>query len=127
MGTKKKTGYGTINISKSIYYEIIRNAVKSTGGKCRLGNMRFLLPFLINDESNCMNLRIEGEDLSVELFVIVRFGNSLSRITDAVIEYIKEECINCTGTAPVSVKVTVTGLEVAGKVVRRNVEYTRER
>ncbi len=127
MGTKRQTGYGTINLSKNIYYDIIREAVGAAEGRCRLGKMNLFLPFLVNDESTCMDLRYEGENLELDVYIIVRFGTSLSGVTDEIIKHIREKCVECSGVEPRSIKVVVTGTESAHGKIRRHIEYIRER
>ena len=126
MGAKVRTEYGTINLSRNIYYKIIRDAVDNTMGRARFGNTRLFLPFLINDESNCMKLDFNEDQVYIEFYLIVRFGNSISRVADEVIEYIHKECITNFGSKPAGVKVTVSGVESKNKTIRRSIEFTRK-
>ena len=126
MGAKLKTEYGTINLSKNIFYQIIRDSVADTKGMARFGNTRLFLPFLVNDESNCMKLDFDDDNVYIEVFLIVRFGVSISRIADEVMENIQKECITNFGTKPARTKVNITGVESKNKTIRRSIEFTRE-
>ncbi len=126
MGAKVRTEYGTINLSKNIYYKIIRDAVADTKGSARFGNTRLFLPFLINDESNCMKLEFTEDNVYMEVYLIVRFGISISRIADQVIDHIHRDCMTNFGMLPAGIKVTVTGVESKNKTIRRSIEFTRK-
>ena len=126
MGARLRTDYGTINLSKNIYYDIIRSAVEATHGRARFGNAGLFLSFLINDESNCMKLKFDEDNVTIDVYIIVRFGSSISRIADGILEHINGECITNFGKKPALTTIYVTGVESIRGTIRRTIEFKRE-
>lgn len=122
-----KTSLGTILIPKSIMHEVVMSAIEKTEDKARLGNAKLRVNFLINDPGNCISYDWKDNNLTMEVCVIIQFGNSISRVADQIIEDIFRGCESVLGIVPASVKVLVTGTDSAGKLIRRDIEIERER
>lgn len=128
-----KNEIGYIHFSRDVIYRICADAVNQTG-EARLhqfrGRYNAKKPVssysFVSTEEDYENIQVETTDSSVRiaLYIVVRFGVSISSVANSIIDYIYEEMKKVMGEEPAFVKVIVTGI-VSRTIARRQIEFSR--
>ncbi len=116
-----KTEYGKITIGKSVIVRIVKKIVDETGG-VRLAMFKEFIP------RGVQNIDVSfGEDgrSEIRVFVVVRFGTSLSVVTYHLINEIRTRVITAIGVTPARVAIVVCGTEAGVRTIKRNLLYER--
>ncbi|MBQ9708043.1 MAG: Asp23/Gls24 family envelope stress response protein [Firmicutes bacterium] len=132
---KIDTVHGNIHYEENIIRKIVEKGVDSFGGKVLLyNNSKRLLAVgsgrkpassLQTGGANTIRINDDGEgNLDITVYLVVRFGASISKVTDDLLDYIYEYVERITGIIPVKVTVNVTGV-LSKNLVRRNIEVSR--
>ena len=130
-----ETMYGNIHYDENIIRKIIAKGVDEFNGKVLLYNnsKRLLVTRPGRKQAGSLQtggantIRItEEEDIGLEItvFIVVRFGTSISEVTDRLIDYIFEYMDRILRTRPARVTVKVTGV-LSRNLVRRDIEVSR--
>ncbi len=124
---------GQIHFSKNVIYRICSDAARSTGD-ARLQNYKgryttkkpgILNPFSQNEEDEDAVEFVEaGDTLRLTLYVVVRFGVSISATAEAIIDHVYYEIEALFGIPPAHVTVIVTGT-VSKTIAKRHIEFSR--
>jgi len=122
-----ETTEGSISIDKTVVGKIIAEAVAQFNGKVVISNHRgkVVSPFAAKigmvDDTSFMEINPGKNGLEIRFFILIRFGTSINRVTEQLIETIKKNTEEITGLEVNSVAVVVTGM-ISKQTVRRNIE-----
>ena len=105
------TEYGSIGINKSIITQMVTDAVDVYSGKARLGNAKAVFNIFSNDESSNIDIVWDDEGIHINIFLIIKFGTSISRVTNGIIDYIEKNIKVTFGDIPHKIRILVTGIE----------------
>ena len=119
------TEYGSIGINKSIITQMVTDAVDAYSGKARLGNAKAVFNIFSNDESSNIDIVWDDEGIYINIFLIIKFGTSISRVTNGIIDYIEKNIKVTFGDIPHKIKILVTGIESKQQVIKRDIEVVR--
>lgn len=119
------TEYGSIGINKSIITQMVTDAVDAYSGKARLGNAKAVFNIFSNDESSNIDIVWDDEGIYINIFLIIKFGTSISRVTNGIIDYIEKNIKVTFGDIPHKVRILVTGIESKQQVIKRDIEVVR--
>lgn len=123
---KLETKEGTISIDKAVVGRIILEAVEQFKGKALISNHRgkvsgFAAKFGGLDDANSMEINYGKKGLDIRFYILIRFGTSINRVTELLIETIKKNTEEITGLEVNSIAIIVTGV-VSKQMARRNIE-----
>ncbi|MCI5594584.1 MAG: Asp23/Gls24 family envelope stress response protein [Clostridiales bacterium] len=119
------TEYGSIGINKSIITQMVTDAVDAYSGKVRLGNAKAVFNIFSNDESSNIDIVWDDEGIYINIFLIIKFGTSISRVTNGIIDYIEKNIKVTFGDIPHKIRILVTGIESKQQVIKRDIEVVR--
>lgn len=119
------TEYGSIGINKSIITQMVTDAVNAYSGKARLGNAKAVFNIFSNDESSNIDIVWDDEEIYINIFLIIKFGTSISRVTNGIIDYIEKNIKVTFGDIPHKIRILVTGIESKQQVIKRDIEVVR--
>ena len=119
------TEYGSIGINKSIITQMVTDAVDAYSGKARLGNANAVFNIFSNDESSNIDIVWDDEGIYINIFLIIKFGTSISRVTNGIIDYIEKNIKVTFGDIPHKIRILVTGIESKQQVIKRDIEVVR--
>ena len=119
------TEYGSIGINKSIITQMVTDAVDAYSGKVRLGNAKAVFNIFSNDESSNIDIVWDDEEIYINIFLIIKFGTSISRVTNGIIDYIEKKIKVTFGDIPHKIRILVTGIESKQQVIKRDIEVVR--
>ena len=117
--------YGSIGINKSIITQMVTDAVDAYSGKARLGNAKAVFNIFSNDESSNIDIVWDDEGIYINIFLIIKFGTSISRVTNGIIDYIEKNIKVTFGDIPHKIRILVTGIESKQQVIKRDIEVVR--
>ena len=124
-----ETDLGTITVNKAAIGKIIIEAAEKFDGKVIISNHKGKVPGLVSkfggmDEINNMEIELTENGLNIRVFVVLRFGTSITRVTNQMVDEIHKNIKAMTGMEPNSVAVVVTGV-LSKHVAPRHIEVTR--
>lgn len=119
------TEYGSIGINKTIITQMVTDAVDAYSGKARLGNAKAVFNIFSNDESSNIDIVWDDEGIYINIFLIIKFGTSISRVTNGIIDYIEKNIKVTFGDIPHKIRILVTGIESKQQVIKRDIEVVR--
>ena len=119
------TEYGSIGINKSIITQMVTEAVDAYSGKAWLGNAKAVFNIFSNDESSNIDIVWDDEGIYINIFLIIKFGTSISRVTNGIIDYIEKNIKVTFGDIPHKIRILVTGIESKQQVIKRDIEVVR--
>jgi uncharacterized alkaline shock family protein YloU len=118
---------GMISVDKTVVGKIIGEAVAQFNGKVLISNHKgkaissFAARIGMTDDISSMEINQGKTGLDIRFFILIRFGTSINRVTEQLIETIKSNTEHITGLEVSSVAVVVTGM-ISKQTVRRNIE-----
>ena len=119
------TEYGSIGINKTIITQMVTEAVDAYSGKAWLGNAKAVFNIFSNDESSNIDIVWDDEGIHINIFLIIKFGTSISRVTNGIIDYIEKNIKVTFGDVPSKIRILVTGIESKQQVIKRDIEVVR--
>ena len=119
------TEYGSIGINKTIITQMVTEAVDAYSGKAWLGNAKAVFNIFSNDESSNIDIVWDDEEIYINIFLIIKFGTSISRVTNGIIDYIEKNIKVTFGDIPSKIRILVTGIESKQQVIKRDIEVVR--
>lgn len=124
-----ETELGTITITKSVIGTIITDVIDEFEGKVILSNHKGKVPGLVSkiggmDEINNMEISLTEQGLDIRFYVVLRFGTSITRVTNQMVDEIHSRIKELTAMEPNSVAVVVTGM-ISKYIAPRHIEVTR--
>lgn len=132
MSLYKTTNLGKIKISDNVFASIMRDGMQSEGCRGRVWPATKRGKQIGNDVKINLNdfvssIEVELDEfgrVSIDFSVIVRFGTSISKITDILSDYIAEKVKVITGEPPGQIKIRVSGVK-SKQIARRNTEVIK--
>lgn len=133
MTIARETDLGKISISNAIFAQIIMDAMEqeSCRGKVwpstkrgrQLGGEQ--MPDAADYGSHIEAERsLDGESIDLEFSIIIRFGTSIRRVTDALGGFIAQAIYEKQGRYPHQVKIRIAGVR-SRQIARRNLEVIK--
>ncbi len=119
------TEYGSIGINKTIITQMVTEAVDAYSGKAWLGNAKAVFNIFSNDESSNIDIVWDDEEIYINIFLIIKFGTSISRVTNGIIDNIEKNIKVTFGDVPSKIRILVTGIESKQQVIKRDIEVVR--
>ena len=119
------TEYGSIGINKTIITQMVTDAVDAYSGKAWLGNAKAVFNIFSNDESSNIDIVWDDEEIYINIFLIIKFGTSISRVTNGIIDNIEKNIKVTFGDVPSKIRILVTGIESKQQVIKRDIEVVR--
>ena len=124
-----ETEFGTITITKSVIGKIITDVIDEFEGKVIISNHKGKVPGLVSkiggmDEISNMEINLTEQGLDIRIFVVLRFGTSITRVTSQLVDEIHRRVREMTAMEPNSVAVVVTGM-ISKHIAPRHIEVTR--
>lgn len=124
-----ETEFGTITITKSVIGKIITDVIDEFEGKVIISNHKGKVPGLVSkiggmDEISNMEINLTEQGLDIRIFVVLRFGTSITRVTNQLVDEIHRRVREMTAMEPNSVAVVVTGM-ISKHIAPRHIEVTR--
>lgn len=123
------TELGTITVNKAAIGKIVTEAVNQFDGKVLISNHKGKVNKLVPkiggmEDINNMEIQLTDQGLDVRVFVVLRFGTSITQVTNKMVDDIHTNIKNMTGMEPNSVAVVVTGM-ISKHIAPRHIEVTR--
>ncbi len=124
-----ETDLGKITVPKAAVGKIIAHTVEQFEGKVIISNNKGKVPGFVSkiggmDDSSSMEIALTEQGLDIRVFVVLRFGTSITSVTGRLVDKIHENIKEMTGVEPNSVVVVVTGV-ISKKIAPRHIEVTR--
>jgi len=111
-----KTQYGEVNITDDVLATISGLAATECYGLVGMAskNAKDGLVELLKRENLAKGVKVttEGEEIIVDLFIVVEFGTKISTIADNIISKVKYTVENLTGLKVKKVNINVQGVRV---------------
>ena len=126
---KLETEDGYISIEKTVIGKIIIEEVKKFDGKVLISNHKGRVPGIVSkigglDDISHLEILMGTKGLDVRVYIVIRFGSSIGRVTNQLIDGIQENIKELTGIEANSVAVIVTGI-ISKLLSKRNIEVKR--
>ena len=124
-----QTDLGTITVTKNAIGRIVTETVDEFDGKVIISNHKGKVPGLVSkiggsDYVNNIEINFGEQGLDVRVFIVLRFGTSITRATNHLVDELHKRIKAMTGAEPNSVAVVVTGM-ISKNIARRHIEVTR--
>lgn len=118
---EKKTELGDIRFSRNVILKIVDDAAEKTDGKVTVQNFKGKYKSVM--PGNNVIFKETEDGVNIDVFVVIRFGASISKCCRSMIDYIKENVEMVMGEKPNSVRIIVTGVQ-SNEIARRHIEFT---
>ena len=125
---------GQIHFSKNVIYRICSDAVNRSGDariqNYRGGRYTAKKPGLLNafapgeEDSEDIEITESGESIRITIYIVVRFGVSISTCANEIIDHVYGEMESLFGVRPANVTVIVTGT-ASKTIAKRHIEFSR--
>lgn len=113
---------GAINISQEVLGSIAGNAATECYGLVGMAsrNLQDGIAELLGRDavSKGVEVKLEGDQVVIELYIIVEYGVRISEVARNIMERVKYTVENLTGLKVNGVNVNVQGVRVGGKQIR---------
>ena len=122
----KEAEAGSIKIRKAVIGRIVMEAVRKFKGRVRITNhkgkvIRTREKYGAPDATEQLDISMGEKGFDVRLYIAIRFGTSISMVTEQLINDIKSDIESLTGIETNSIAVIVTGL-ISKQITPRNIE-----
>lgn len=123
---KLETKSGNISMEKSVIAKIIVKTVAAFSGKVFISTKTGKIIGVIAkiggmDEKSHIEINMDGKELKIKMYVVIRFGMSIKSTTDELIKDIKSNIEEMTDIKVSSVSIVVTGM-ISKHLSKRNIE-----
>lgn len=123
---KIESQFGHISFEKAVIGKIVIETVASFGGKIVLANKKKKMPGFVakiggKEDAATMEFTWGENGLDIRIFIMIRFGNSISRTTERLIQMVKSGVEEQMDVQVNSVAVVVTGM-FSKQIAARNIE-----
>ena len=120
------TEIGEISIEKAVIRKIVTECIASFDGKVVLTNHKGQISSIatkigVIDENNYITIIKNDNGIDIKIYIVLRFGTSISLVTDQLILNIKEKVKEITDIETESITIIVAGM-ISKQIVRRNIE-----
>lgn len=122
----RETEQGSITIRKPVIGSIIFKAIGRQNGRVFLSNhkgklIRIKYKHGSIDASDFIEITFDEKGVDIRFFIAIKFGTSISMVTEQLIQELKRDIEYLTGLEANSIAIVVTGL-IAKQITRRNIE-----
>ena len=126
---KIETENGYISIEKTVIGKIIIEEVKKFDDKVLISNHKGRVPGIVSkigglDDISHLEIIMGTKGLDVRVYIVIRFGSSIGRVTNQLIDGIQDNIKELTDMEANSVAVIVTGI-ISKQLSKRNIEVKR--
>ncbi len=126
---KIETENGYITIEKTVIGKIVIEEVKKFDDKVLISNHKGRVPGIVSkigglDDISHLEILMGTKGLDVRVYIVIRFGSSIGRVTNQLIDGIQENIKELTDIEANSVAVIVTGI-ISKQLSKRNIEVKR--
>jgi uncharacterized alkaline shock family protein YloU len=116
-----KTEYGTINLDKAVIGKIILEAIDDFKGKVIISNHKGKVSrYGASEDSSSFEIDLDGKVLNIRFFIIIKFGTSIKKVSNQLIQSIKKDINEMLGIETTNITIVVTGIS-SKQIVRRNI------
>ncbi len=115
---------GYISVDKAVIGKIVAKAVSHFGGRVWISNHKGKIIGLRHkraDVSDHMDISMGKKGLDLRIYIVIRFGSSISMITEQLIHDIKTDLEKYIRIEANSIALVITGL-ISKQISRRNIE-----
>ena len=121
--------YGVITVDNTFLSQLVRESLKPYEGKVWKANYKgkssdFMIKLGNMDALAEQELRESEKGIYVKIYLIVRFGQSMSTIANKLINDIADTVINDLEAKIDNIEVMISGVMMKKGVVKRNLVYT---
>ncbi|MGI6752459.1 MAG: Asp23/Gls24 family envelope stress response protein [Anaerovoracaceae bacterium] len=122
---KIETNFGNVHISKHVVGRIVAEAIESFDGRVMLSNSRGKILSQSKktgsmDKTEYLEYSFEDERLVIKVNVVIRFGNSISKIANQLSERIQAELYRHLELEASYIGISITGV-LSKQLARRNI------
>jgi uncharacterized alkaline shock family protein YloU len=126
---KIDTENGYVSIEKNVIGKIIIEEVKKFDGKIVISNHKGKVPGIVSkigglDDISHLEIFMGSKGLDVRVYIVIKFGASIGRLTNQLIDGIQDKIKELTAIEANSVAVIVTGI-ISKQFAKRNIEVKR--
>lgn len=123
---KFQSDLGLIMVKDSVIKRIVIESIALMNGKVKLANHKGQVAGIVAgivglDDTSHIIVSRSTLGLDIKLYVVIKFGTSITKITEFLIESIREKVLENAGIEASSVSIVVSGMQ-AKKLARRNIE-----
>lgn len=120
-----QTESGHVDVSRNVIWRIIAEVVERFDGKIMLSNSKGKVVTQSKkaggmDRSDCLEVSEAEDGLEIHLNVVLRFGISISSVTEQMIQSIQKDFIAYLGMEAAHISIRVAGI-LSKQIVRRNI------
>lgn len=125
-----KTEYGNITVTRHAIGLLVSKKVKEFNGKVLLSNHKGKIMGIVSklgrvDEIDNMDITFDENGApDIKIFVIIRFGTSIAKTTNTLIENIHSSVTTVLGQEPAGISVVVAGM-ISKNIAKRNIEVSK--
>ncbi len=122
---KKGNEYGSIGFDKPVITKIIEEIAAGYGDRVHISNHKGkYVPAgkKHKDMTDAVELSVDGEKLEIKLYLVLKFGMSITKTTSDMIEKIKRQLKEILEIETKSVTIEVVGMESKNVVRKSNIE-----
>ncbi len=123
MFIKTENEYGSINMDKRVIEKIVKYIINDSPEVICLTNSKGQAVInLISDnmDSYLVDVRKDNEDIFIRLYIIIKFGTSIKKITHRLIREIKSSVFETTGVTPKTIFIYIKGIK-SKKIAKRDI------
>lgn len=122
---KFETDQGSIFIDRAVISKIIIEAMEQFRGKAWISNHKGKIlsstsKSNMGDDKNYSEISIGEKGMDVRIYIVIRFGTSINKVTEQLITTIKNNIEEFVGIEANSIAIVVTGM-ISKQMARRNI------
>ncbi len=117
---------GLIMLKDSVIKRIVMECVALFPDKVKLANHKGQVTGLVAgivgfDDASHIIVAKGTTGIDIKLYIVIKFGTSITMVTELIIESIREKILGILGVEVDSISIVVSGMQ-AKKLARRNIE-----
>ncbi len=114
---------GNIYISRVVIGRILENVILQFEGKVFISNHKGKISKrnLRNGFADDMEITFKNNETDIKVYIIINFGTSIAKVTNAIIEEAQEKIKKYTGIEVNSISLIVKGMQ-SKQIAKRNIE-----
>lgn len=125
-----QTDLGTITVTGAALANVVVKAVKDYDGKVIISNKKgriqsFSQLIGVNDELSEVRVKETKGELSIKIYLVLKFGTSIGYVTQSLAEKIRKGFSEITGRNPKKITIVITGMLSGDNLAKRNIEVSK--
>lgn len=126
---KETTEYGTVVVTEPALRKLVDSVIENHKGRVYLTNsrgkrMNKVYKSVRGDQASDVQVFVHNGKVSICVYIIIKFGMSISETTDKLIEELRLAYNHVTGKNPWKIKIVITGV-MSKKLAKRNIEVEK--